>query len=68
MKVIKKYKIIRYATNTVNDEKILELKEFNRYSYHEYDSEDDAIRAAYELNPWAEFMIVPIISFDNSKE
>lgn len=73
MKLIKKYTAIQLGTKTVRDVvKInLEYGEIKGPYYdttrprEEFDTEEDAIKYAYEFDKYAKWIIVPIIKFDN---
>lgn len=73
MKLIKKFTAIQLHTQHVDDQVRIELSYggitgpyYSRdYPEEEFDTEDEAIEYAYKQNPWARWMIVPIIRFDN---
>jgi hypothetical protein len=76
MKIIKKYTAIQLGTQTVNDSVEIKLT-FGEISgpYYdrtepkeEFDSEDEAIKYAYNENEYSRWLIVPIISFNHFED
>ena len=72
MKVIKKFTAIQVGTKNVNDvvKVDLEYGEIRGPYYSkehpekEFDSEEEATKYAYKYDPYATWMIVPIIRFE----
>jgi hypothetical protein len=73
MKVIKKFVALEMLTENVNDRLKVELSygeiEGPYYSLtypdEEFDTEEEAIKHAYNINRFGKWMIVPVIKFDN---
>ena len=73
MKLIKKYTAIQLGTKIVDDVvKInLEYGEIKGPYYditkptEEFDTEEEAIKYAYEFDKYAKWIIIPIVKFDN---
>jgi hypothetical protein len=73
MKVIKKYTAIQVHTKTVDDTVKVDLKYgdmsgpyYSRSSPEQtFDTEEEAIAWAYEFGKWEDWLIVPLIRFDN---
>jgi hypothetical protein len=73
MKVIKKYTAIQVRTQTVNDNILPELiygeitgPYYDReYPETQFDTEEKAIEWAYKTEKYGNWLILPIISFDN---
>ena len=72
MKVIKKFTAIQIGTHTINDKVAIDLcygdidgpyydKE---YPEEEFDTEDEAIKYAYNKSEFSKWLIVPIIKFN----
>jgi hypothetical protein len=73
MKTIKKYTAIRLQTSNVDDIVKVNLtygeidgSYYSRnYPKEEFDSEEDALEYAYKTDNWANWLILPFISFNN---
>lgn len=73
MKIVKKYTAMQIGTQIVNHTVKVSLEygdiEGPYYSQtqpqEEFNTEEDAIKWAYEYSKWSRWMIVPIITFDN---
>jgi hypothetical protein len=73
MTIIKKYTAIQLKTETVNDDVNIKLTYgeitgpyYSRNSPdEEFDTEEEAIKYAFKTNKWANWLILPVIKFDN---
>jgi hypothetical protein len=73
MKIIKKYTAIQLSTSKVNDEVKVNLSYgdvtgpyYNLiYPKEEFDTEDEAYEYAYKKNQYSNWLIVPIIRFND---
>lgn len=73
MKVIKKYTAIQLQQTTIDDDvnaKLTYGKISGPYYVREipedlFDTEEDAIKYAQKKNIWANWLILPVITFDN---
>lgn len=73
MKVIKKYTAIKLGEKTIDDTQIptfeygdIEVSYYSKeYPKKEFDSEGEAIQYAYDSGKYENWLIVPIIKFDN---
>lgn len=68
MKVEKKYRVLSVTEDVINDNTVIKLSEPNdRYNsmYNLYDTEDEAIKAAFEFSKFMNFTIIAVYSFDN---
>lgn len=73
MKIIKKYTAIQLYTEKMNDSIKVKLEFGNitgpYYSQtspkEEFDTEEEAIKYAYETNKYRRWLILPLIQFDN---
>jgi len=71
--MIKKYTAIQLRTETVNDDVNIQLTfgEITGPYYdtthptEEFDTEDEAIKYAYNFNEFGRWLIVPIVMFDD---
>ena len=67
MKVIKKFTAVKLNTEIVNDfvKIVLNYGDKDDWCQRVYDTEQEAIDAAYKNSKYAEWLILPIIRFDN---
>lgn len=69
IKLIKKYTPVILNNKYVNDSVDVDLtfghSTFNDSPRKEFDTEDEAIEHAFKENPWENWVIVPLIKFDN---
>lgn len=71
--IIKKYTAIQIGTETVNERVDVKLiygymsgPYYDReHPIEEFDTEEDAIKYAYQKNEYAKWLILPIFSFEN---
>lgn len=73
MDIIKKYTAVQVRTENIDTNIRIKLTygdatgsySCRSYPQEEFDSEEEAIKYAYEMDKWATWMILPIIRFDN---
>jgi hypothetical protein len=73
MKIVKKYTAMQIGTQTINDTVKVNFEYGDiegpyydqTHPQEEFDTEEEAIKWAYEQNKWSRWMIVPIVKFDN---
>ena len=73
MKILKKYTAIKLSTKTEDEKVKVSLSYGNitgpyyskTYPEEQFDTEEEAIQYAYNIDPWAKWLILPIIIFDN---
>lgn len=70
MKIVKKYVAIQIDKSKIDDKLVPNFKHGDYKYYDDYiqtlfDTEDEAIKWAYDENEWGNWMIVPVIKFDN---
>lgn len=70
MKIVKKFTAIQISDSNNDDTIVPKLKYAHKsylYDYVEttFDTEEDAIKWAYETDEYAQWLIIPKISFNN---
>ena len=76
MKLIKKYTLFWVGEQTINDVEIPQLSYgrvtgpyYSRdYPKTIFDSEEEAIKYAFEKEPYGNFLVLPLYSFNNFPE